>query len=638
MAEPFDLFYLPFRPAIDANGIVVAGASLTFYLSGTSTLRPVYADAALTTPLANPLTANAAGVWPSIYIDNSITYRVVLKDADGAPMNEVDPYVPGIAGEVGAPGPTGPANSTYFNLATLKAAAQSTGSYTLVTGQGRAEYFFKPGDFTGEADDIGTIKLDAVPLTQGALVRAGFTVVDVTDVGFGAKGDFIQDDTAAIQRAIDYVWRRGGGDVRFPAGTYKISLSNPAGMFQLVGLVQRGGINLVGQSRTTSIIKLRDNDPSAGPGAAIRIIGTPTGSHNGLGCYNLGVDGNLQNQPNLAGSPGNGGNIVYGLFEGIPSNVVIDNCASYNAYGQGIMVTGFSHLVDGAYPNRCFNVRISNNDVYDCSFIGIQVSQFLWLQILNNKLARTRDNGIDVYGFNNNFSAPAVTSSRGIISGNQILQAGGAGIFPETVSDMLIQNNISDGCVNGIQANNIAGVMQGTFIHHNKSINCQNGFAHTGAHTTHWADNEASGFTYAGFCLGSVGGEASFATYERFRFAPPNNTVPMVVVPDGCNAANFDDPGFSHQITEADTNNPTPANLYFYSTTAALVNSPRPVFTSVSAPGPSGRLRSPIIEGQPLHTEDLPGPFASNAEALANIGRGKDYIREVDGPTYRTHS
>ena len=40
---------------------------------------------------------------------------------------------------------------------------------------------------------------------------------------FGAKGDGITDDTAAIQRAIDAAAAAGGGQVYVPTGTYIVS-------------------------------------------------------------------------------------------------------------------------------------------------------------------------------------------------------------------------------------------------------------------------------------------------------------------------------------------------------------------------------------------------------------------------------
>ncbi len=89
------LFYLPFRPAISATALqVVPGAKLYFYETGGTTLAPIYTTDALTTELANPVEANAAGVWPNIYLDTgNYTYRVVMKDADGVTLNDADPYL-----------------------------------------------------------------------------------------------------------------------------------------------------------------------------------------------------------------------------------------------------------------------------------------------------------------------------------------------------------------------------------------------------------------------------------------------------------------------------------------------------------------------------------------------------------------
>lgn len=85
-------FFLPFRPAIDANGLTVPGAQLHFYATGTTTPQAIYSDSAMTTPLTNPVEANAAGRWPVIYMNDALTYAVVLKDGDGVTLSESDPY------------------------------------------------------------------------------------------------------------------------------------------------------------------------------------------------------------------------------------------------------------------------------------------------------------------------------------------------------------------------------------------------------------------------------------------------------------------------------------------------------------------------------------------------------------------
>lgn len=141
------LFYLPFRPALDANALAVPGAKLFFYQPGTTTKRPVYTSAALTTELPNPVEANAAGVWPAIYLDDALTYRVVLKDANDDDLNDVDPYVPGVTGEKGDKGdPGGNVMSIGLfadldELGNIPAGTDTirTSGYTLL-GKGAANY------------------------------------------------------------------------------------------------------------------------------------------------------------------------------------------------------------------------------------------------------------------------------------------------------------------------------------------------------------------------------------------------------------------------------------------------------------------------------------------------------------------
>lgn len=126
------LFLLPFRPALNANAIPVAGAKLYFYATGTTTHQAVYADSGLTTPLANPVEADASGAWPAIYMDGAKVYRIVMKDADGAtlPNGDTDPYIPGVVDAL--------APSIATNAAVAIAAAASAESWAEGTLPGGA--------------------------------------------------------------------------------------------------------------------------------------------------------------------------------------------------------------------------------------------------------------------------------------------------------------------------------------------------------------------------------------------------------------------------------------------------------------------------------------------------------------------
>lgn len=92
----FLLFYPRMRP-LDDNGEPMPGCYLQFYESGTTTPAAVYADGALTTPLSNPVVANAAGIFPAIYGDPSVVYRMQLYNAADVLISDDDPIHPHVA-------------------------------------------------------------------------------------------------------------------------------------------------------------------------------------------------------------------------------------------------------------------------------------------------------------------------------------------------------------------------------------------------------------------------------------------------------------------------------------------------------------------------------------------------------------
>src|SRR5438874_1179532 len=82
----------------------------------------------------------------------------------------------------------------------------------------------------------------------------------LTVLDFGAKGDGVADDTAAIQELID----AKAGSIRFPAGTYRITkpLAVDLDKVGFTSFVADGSARLV----------------MAGPGPAIRFVGTHGGT------------------------------------------------------------------------------------------------------------------------------------------------------------------------------------------------------------------------------------------------------------------------------------------------------------------------------------------------------------------------
>lgn len=161
----------------DAYGNPLASGTLTVYVAGTTTPTDTWQDRSLTSLNTNPIVLNAAGRC-TMWLDPSVTYKFLLKDVNGVTQSgyPVD-NVPG-----------------------------SGGSAAIMT-------FTQSG--TG-----------AVTRTAQDKMR---DIVSVKD--FGAMGDGVTDDTAAIQAAIAASYA-----IYLPPGNYKISgLTINANYFVMLG-------------------------------------------------------------------------------------------------------------------------------------------------------------------------------------------------------------------------------------------------------------------------------------------------------------------------------------------------------------------------------------------------------------------
>jgi hypothetical protein len=161
-----ELFTNPAR-ATDTDGNPLPLAKLFFYATGGTTPQSIYVDSDLTTPLSNPVIADSAGLFPAIYLDPTKIYRAVLKDGtEATTVYDFDPVGIGLTGSDG---------SSFIG-------------------------FIQSG--TG-----------AVARTVQAKLR---DVVNARD--FGAVGDGVTDDTAAIQAAM-----AAHDIVELSAGTFRIN-------------------------------------------------------------------------------------------------------------------------------------------------------------------------------------------------------------------------------------------------------------------------------------------------------------------------------------------------------------------------------------------------------------------------------
>lgn len=85
---------VPFQLSDGDTGLPLAFAKMSFTLTGTTTPSPVYTTAALDTAHTDPVVADDAGIFPDIFLDPDIVYRMRLILADGdfaTPLIDHDP-------------------------------------------------------------------------------------------------------------------------------------------------------------------------------------------------------------------------------------------------------------------------------------------------------------------------------------------------------------------------------------------------------------------------------------------------------------------------------------------------------------------------------------------------------------------
>jgi hypothetical protein len=104
-----------------------------------------------------------------------------------------------------------------------------------------------------QAQTGSTQRFPIIPQVGGAAARGADDGISVRD--YGAKGDGVTDDTAAIQAAADAL--RSGGELIFPAGIYRISDTIHLGRWSI-----RGNNDVLGFSGTRhGIVIIGGGDP-----------------------------------------------------------------------------------------------------------------------------------------------------------------------------------------------------------------------------------------------------------------------------------------------------------------------------------------------------------------------------------------
>jgi hypothetical protein len=120
--------------ATDANSNSLAGATWSFYATGTLTPQNVFANATLATSLGAVVTADSGGLFVPIYLNADLVYRAILKTAGGTTVRDLDPLT-----------------GSVFSADTVTFIQSGTGAVSR-SAQAKMRDFVTPADFGAVGD------------------------------------------------------------------------------------------------------------------------------------------------------------------------------------------------------------------------------------------------------------------------------------------------------------------------------------------------------------------------------------------------------------------------------------------------------------------------------------------------------
>ena len=238
------LFTLPQQVRVSSSGAPYALAKAYWYRANTTTAQDVYTTSALSVAHAQPVQADSAGQFPAIWMDpaTNYDYRVIIKTSADVTLDDYTiPRGPVSAATFSSEVFTATAGQTVFTIS----ASYTPGSATCSVYLNGAKLITGP-DYTETSSTVITLVVgaadgDNVEIITGSQVTANGSssalvtflqsgtgavartvqskerdTVSVKD--YGAVGDGVTDDTAAIQAAVNY-WVANPVDLLFPSNS-----------------------------------------------------------------------------------------------------------------------------------------------------------------------------------------------------------------------------------------------------------------------------------------------------------------------------------------------------------------------------------------------------------------------------------
>lgn len=314
----------------DSNGNLLVGGKLYSYAAGTTTPLATFTDSTQGSTNPNPTILDSRGE-ANVWLGSS-QYKLKLTTSTDVEIWTVDNIGGGVTlNQLAAPGGAALIGNT------------PAGTIAATTVQGAINEIVSDLAASSGSSLVGFLQAGtgATARTAQAKMRE---IVSVKD--FGAVGNGVADDTAAIQAAIDAVNAAGGGVVYFPAGTYACANLWPKDNVTLQG-ASKLSTKLINNSPDYSIITTWRLAPgSVQPAVGIYASTAPRTSN--FNVFDMLLDGQYNINPD-----GGDDNHQHGIYLFKTTNCSVVNCQLQNIWYVGVEV----------YYD-CFDVTVQQNSFY----------------------------------------------------------------------------------------------------------------------------------------------------------------------------------------------------------------------------------------------------------------------------------
>lgn len=340
------------------RGIVAPGATATLYTTGTTTPQAFYSDESRLVSLGSTITADAIGNFPIAYQDETVPFRLILKDRLGTELGDIDPFYFGVT-TLSLPA----AANSYAARSDMAAVSAEAGSMAYLREAGRE------GTFVFDTSNLATLVtadtaqgIYVAPSSDttgasGAWVRKFSGPAESTWFGVSTSATAAANVTAftaalALLNALKvdgYGYNDGSIGLHTPAGLYTFNNTiSIAHALEITGDFTRNG------SGGGTVFEWTSNTHG------FQAL-SPT-------CYGATIKGLV-----LKGT--NGGTAKHAINQ--TGNLAVENCYLYNWSGNGINADSTSGGLSGStYRNILgeavgWTLYLQGPDSNGCTIINV---------------------------------------------------------------------------------------------------------------------------------------------------------------------------------------------------------------------------------------------------------------------------